>query len=89
MAPRKAKFKYPLVKIVWVDAESGNQEWVLPEELDGALPQVTTVGFLIKETEDAYIIASTITDTHVNGQFKIPKGMTKEKVELLTKEKAP
>jgi hypothetical protein len=91
MAP-KSKHKYPLIRLDWIDAESGAAEWIEPSEIDGTLPAVTTIGFLIKETEDTYIIASTITDTHINGQFKVPKGMTKQKHELnvtYKKEKGP
>lgn len=81
MATKKSKFKYPLVRIVWVDAET-EHGW---EEVDEAsnLPVATTVGFLIKDQVDIhghemYLIASTYSDTSTNGRFKIPKSMVRE-----------
>lgn len=74
----KKKYRFPLVEIIWDDAESGIPEWILPDDIDTALPTVTTVGFLVKESDSAYVIASTITADHINGQFKIPKAMVKE-----------
>lgn len=78
---KKQKYKYPLVKIVWVDAET-EHGW---EEVDEAsnLPVATTVGFLIKDQVDAhghemYLVASTYSESSTNGRFKIPKGMVKE-----------
>ena len=81
MVTKKPKFKYPLVKIVWVDAET-EHGW---EEIDEAsnLPLAITVGFLIKDQVDVhgnemYLVASTYSESSTNGRFKIPKGMVKE-----------
>lgn len=77
VAARKAKYKHPLVEILWVDAETGHG-WEEHDEIDVALPTAVTVGFLIRETEDAYLVASTYSDTATNARIKIPKGMMKQ-----------
>lgn len=81
MVLKKTKYKYPLVEIVWVDAET-EHGW---EDINEAsnLPLATTIGFLIKDQVDIhghemYLIASTYSDVQTNGRFKIPKGMVKE-----------
>jgi hypothetical protein len=70
--------KYPLVFIQWHDATTHN-EWVdiadLKKEI-GVLP-TTTVGFLVKEDDEAYYIASTVHDDMTNAQITLPKGMVK------------
>ena len=81
MASRKPKYKYPLVEILWIDAETGHG-WEEETEIDVVLPPATTIGFLLKETEDALIIASTISGSSSNSRIKIPKGMTKSVVTL-------
>ena len=72
----KKKYKHPLVEVLWIDAET-THGWEESKEADIILPEATTVGFLIRETEDAYLIASTYSDTSSNGRIKIPKGMAK------------
>lgn len=68
---------YPLVLIEWDDAEVSNEWEAIPEadELDEALVQ--TVGFLAKETNKYYWIASTLSENHANARTKVPKGMVK------------
>lgn len=73
------KRKYPPILIVWDDAEVSN-DWEINEatnggELEEAL--VETLGFLLKETEKYYVIASTLSGDHANARTKIPKGMVK------------
>lgn len=86
---KRPAYKYPLVEILWIDAESGDTEWTTPEEIDVDLPEVTSIGFLVKETDTTFVIASTISQDHINGQFKIPKGMVKSKrVLTITTKKA-
>jgi hypothetical protein len=62
---------------VWDDAEVSNDWEVQTEgpELEEAL--VETLGFLVKETEKYYLIASTLSGDHTNARTKIPKGMVK------------
>lgn len=63
------------VLIVWDDAEVSNDWEEIPtvEELPKGL--VETLGFLIRETKDYYLIASTFDGTLTNARTKIPKGM--------------
>jgi len=71
----------PLVEVVWDDAESGNGwEVEIPETLKDRL--CLTVGFLVKETENHILIASTISqdvkeNLHFNCYLQIPMGMVK------------
>jgi hypothetical protein len=85
MMAKKPKYKYPLVQIVWVDAET-EHGWEEVEE-DSTLPVATTIGFLIKDQpdkngNDMLLIASTYSDSQTNGRFKIPKAMVKEMMVL-------
>ena len=69
--------KYPAVLITWDDAEVSN-DWAIQgesPELEEAL--VETLGFLVKETEKYYLVASTLSGDHTNARTKIPKGMVK------------
>lgn len=81
--------KYPAVLVVWDDAEVSNDWDVQNEnaELEEAL--VETLGFLVKETEKYYLVASTLSGDHTNARTKIPKGMTKsiQNVKLFRKVK--
>jgi hypothetical protein len=71
------KRKYEAVLITWDDAEVSN-DWEIQVEgtpLEEAL--VETLGFLVKETEKYYVVASTLSADHTNARTKIPKGMVK------------
>lgn len=81
--PRKKKqiYKYPLVEILWDDAEvtnhwEDNSETVVNEVL------CTTVGFLVKETDTHLVIASTYAEDLTNARIQIPKGMVKTRKAL-------
>lgn len=69
----KTKYKYPLVEVIWFDAEAGNG-W-LDKDDDKELPKVVTVGFKIFENDSLLIIASTYHEDETNSRMKIPKGM--------------
>lgn len=70
---------YPIVECVWIDIV-GDCDWVADPEHQTDL--CLTMGFLVKETDDTYIIASTISNDH-NGvphsiaRMQIPKGIVK------------
>jgi hypothetical protein len=74
------KIKFPLVRILWVDAETDNSwnslDQVNKEEVGDP---VVTVGFLIRKPNKRfpmYMVASTVTqgdDPHFNAIIKIPK----------------
>lgn len=72
-----AKRKYEPILVVWDDAEVSN-DWAVQsegEQLEEAL--VETLGFLVKETDKYYLIASTLSGEHTNARTKVPKGMVK------------
>lgn len=73
---RKPKFKYPLVWIEWDDAAVFDN-WEYEENVEPEIGVVTTVGFLLKETEDHIVVASTYSDTLSNARIQIPKSMIK------------
>ncbi len=74
------KYAYPLYEVIWDDAavETG---WIDPSvALQNQL--VTTVGFLVNESDRHLLIASTYSDDHVNATIQIPKGMVQKMTEL-------
>lgn len=71
----KQKFPYPLIVVEWKDAQTSHG-WEDETESDVSLPTVVTVGFLIKDTPDAFLISSTVgQDKTNNSRLLIPKGM--------------
>jgi hypothetical protein len=80
-----SKYAYPLYEVIWDDAavETG---WIDPSiALQNQL--VTTVGFLVNESEKHILIASTYSDDHVNATIQIPRGMVQTMTELGTPRK--
>lgn len=74
---KSKKLPYPLVKVEWLDAET-TFGWESEGENKPTVPVVTTVGFLIVDTEELISIASTIgQDKTHNSRINIPKGMVK------------
>lgn len=71
----KQKFPYPLVLVEWKDAQTSHG-WEEETELESTLPNIITVGFLLLETSDAFLICSTVgMDKTSNSRLLIPKGM--------------
>jgi hypothetical protein len=72
------KFKYPLVCIDWKDATTHN-DWLDIKDLQKEVGVYTTltVGFLLKEDDEAFYIASTYFEDMCNAQITIPKGMVR------------
>lgn len=68
------KYKYPLVEIVWDDAET-DPSWRNLSDVNPKHALVVTVGFLIKETEKHIVIASTYSEEAVIATIQIPVGM--------------
>lgn len=74
------KIKFPLVRILWIDAETDNS-WQTQEEVnkEEVGDPVVTVGFLIRKPNKRfpmYMVASTVTqgdEPHFNAIIKIPK----------------
>ncbi len=81
--PRRKKqpYKYPLVEILWDDAEVTNH-WEDTKDTIVTDAVCTTVGFLVKETDTHIVIASTYADDLTNARIQIPKGMVKTRKAL-------
>ncbi len=75
----RSTVSYKLVKVRWVDAETGDG-WEHIDELECEAPVVTTIGYLVKETPTAVMVASTIDKDHsmCNARIVIPRGMVLE-----------
>jgi hypothetical protein len=79
--------KFALVEVTWDDASSLEHGWVDPAD-EKLQPQlVKTVGFLVNESENYLVIASTTDGNWVNGRFQIPRGMVKAVKPLRRKRK--
>lgn len=74
------KYKFKLIEVTWDDAQTDDGWGEAPEVLEPAL--VTTVGFLVRETKEHLLIASSYDDKHTNGRIQIPKGMIKSRKEI-------
>ena len=81
---------YPLLKLSWLDIHT-QDGWTTEKYLDAA--RCFTVGYLIDETNDFYIIAATVgydsedIDSHeYNQRICIPKGCVVLREELCTGE---
>lgn len=78
---------FPLILVEWLDAVSSNG-WELYEETTNSPHLISTVGYLIKESEDSVLLAMAKDEEsdNFNCTFVIPKGMVKE-IKLLTVKK--
>jgi len=78
VAGSKKHYPFPLVEVIWEDAES-SIGWEGPEETDHGTPLVLTVGFLIHQSDKVIHIASTVDkEKSSNARLKIPAGMVRE-----------
>lgn len=75
--------KYPIVRVLWNDASSDENEWKEDHELDDDDEIVTSVGFLVKQTKNFIWLASSTYDRYTNSRTKIPIPMIKEMGTLL------
>ena len=78
---KKAAYKYPLIEVIWDDASTDNGWEPVPDELKAEL--VTTVGFLVRETDKHLLIANSYDPNHTNGRIQIPVGMIVSRKVLL------
>lgn len=64
---------YPIVEIIWEDAQaSAVDNWA--EEAGVAVTPTTTVGYLVAKDRRSYTVASLINLNHVAHCLTIPKG---------------
>lgn len=74
------KYKYKLYEIIWDDAQTDDGWDEPPEDLKPAV--AVTVGFVVRETKNHILIASTYDESHTNGRLQIPKKMIISKKEI-------
>lgn len=84
---------FPLVRVTWKDAKTDDKAWTSFGDEADELPIIYTVGWQVKETDDAIYLSATIGSekkdndefrlTDMGQLFLIPKGMV-VKVETLT-----
>lgn len=76
-------YEYALVEVKWLDAqaECGWED----HDKEYEIPPCTTVGFLIVETQEALVIASTYHDNQTNARMVIPSVWVRSKRELCSK----
>lgn len=77
-----------LVIISWDDASALDHGWTDPADEKPTAQIVTTVGFLVAETEKYLVIAHTTDGHYVNGRFQIPRGMVRT-IKPLRKKRKP
>ena len=63
---------YPIVEIIWRDAECDSAWKKVDEILEGELPIVYTIGYLLYEDKEKYIVASTVGDDEATATMMIP-----------------
>lgn len=75
--------KFKLLEIKWDDA-SFDDGWEADKDKEELTPQVAiSVGFLIRETKDHLLLASTHDEEgSTNGRFQIPKKMIINRKEI-------
>lgn len=80
----KLKFKYPIIIVLWDDAETAGGWEEIPEEIKPAI--ATSVGFLVKESEEHILLVGSYDDRHTNCRIQIPKRMIIEMTTLVRDE---
>jgi len=78
-----AAYKYSLIEITWDDAATDSGWEDVPKKLEPSLAM--TVGFLVRETKDHILVASTYDDNHTNARIQIPKKLIKSRKEITFK----
>lgn len=74
------KQKYKIVAILWDDAETSDGWEDIAEFYKPA--EITSIGMLIYEDEQVYVVASSADDKICAGKMVIPKKMVKQYKEL-------
>ena len=76
---------YPMVEIIWEDAQAiATEDWV--EEFDGNAALTTTVGYLVGKTRSTVTVVSMINSNHIGHGITIPKGCILGKIRFLSVE---
>ena len=75
------KHLYPLVEVLWLDAET-SYGWEEIPDTDLTPVLAVTVGFLVSKNEHYIAVASTYSEGSCNSRIKIPSGMIQSMVEI-------
>lgn len=86
--PKTIKPKYPIVWVIWDDAES-DSSWSEEPTAPLGPTHATTMGFLVRDEKDYILVAdSYFKDSKIiSGTTKIPRGMIVEMTELTINKK--
>lgn len=80
----KVSFKrgdaYPIVEVLWWDARAIAIDW--EETVESKPMPTTTVGYLVKESDDSVTLVSLINTIHIGHGIIIPKGCIHEVIQL-------
>ena len=69
---------YPVVMVVWEDIEGQDGGWIKPGHADIVPCLMSSVGYLVLDTEDYIVYASDLAqDGTTNGRTQVPKGNVK------------
>ncbi len=74
---------YPIVEIIWHDAECDPAWKTVDVLIEGKLPVVYTIGYLLYEDKEKYLVASTIGGDEATSVIAIPADWV-TKVSLIT-----
>jgi uncharacterized protein YktA (UPF0223 family) len=67
------------VKITWMDSRGVTTSWEFLDELEPLVPsKITSVGFLLEETEEYKTIVQSVSENQVVGRMTIPLSCIKE-----------
>lgn len=70
---------FPLLEILWDDAATSHG-WEQANDIKPEVEIAVTVGFLVKETAEHVVIASTVgEDGSCNGRIQVPKKMIRKR----------
>jgi hypothetical protein len=75
---RKKKFSlcdFPFIFVTWLDVTANERDWKCVEDINGELIPITSVGFLIKQTDKTIIIASSVSKDRVGEDVKVADEM--------------
>ena len=68
-----------VVRVDWIDAQHPAGEWVSRDALEGPLPVIKSVGFLVHEDKHKVVLAVSTDGNLVSGEMTIPKVCVKRR----------
>jgi hypothetical protein len=74
---------HKLELVTWRDAGGEDSGWKSPSDIGDDNPIITSVGWVVKETDNNLTLAMDLADDgETNGRSRIPKGMIVSRKEL-------